>query len=146
MRARPSSFLISLLASACGCAATPAGPPPAAAVEEIRLQAGKSTTMGSPALKLTLEGVDSDSRCPKGEACVWEGDAVLRLSVTGASGIQAFELHTSRKRGPDTVNYEGLSIRLVALEPLPISGLEIAREAYVATLRVERGATPSELQ
>lgn len=109
------------------------------------MQAGESTTIENPALKLTLEGVDSDSRCPKAEACIWEGDAVLRLSVTGASGTQAFELHTSRKRGPDTVHYEGWSIRLVAVEPLPITGREIAAEAYVATLRVDSRAAPSVL-
>lgn len=142
MRAHPYSVLIALLAGICACAAATVG----AVGGEVRLQAGQSTTMESPAMKLTFEGVESDSRCPKGEACIWEGDAVLLLTVTSATGAQAFELHTSPRKGPDAVGYEGWSIRLVALEPLPITGRAIAREAYVATLRVERGTAQSHIQ
>ncbi|MGH8252304.1 MAG: hypothetical protein ACREVI_16695 [Steroidobacteraceae bacterium] len=146
MRARPSSVVIALLASACDCAAESAGTSAGAAGGEVRLQAGQSTTMESPAMKLTFEGVESDSRCPKGEACIWEGDAVLRLTVTSATAAQAFELHTSPRQGPDAAGYDGWSIRLVALEPLPVTGRAIAREAYVATLHVERGTAQSNIQ
>ena len=33
-----------------------------------------------------FEAVHADSRCPKGEACVWEGDAIVLITVRSAAG------------------------------------------------------------
>ncbi len=147
MHARPLLVSVAILAVACGCAATP-GPAPgvadaaasAAARTEIRLQVGQSSAVEGAAFRITFDGVGGDSRCPKGAQCVWEGSAAVRISVTGATGTQAFELQTSARAGPDAAAYEDWAIRVTALEPYPVEGREIAPTAYVVTLAVERGA------
>ena len=69
-----------------------------------------------------------------------EGDAVVVMAVE-ASGRQAarIELHTAAKL-PSAVGYEDWSIRLVALEPYPVTGHAIPPTTYVATISVTRGA------
>ena len=154
MRFRAMVVSTGFLAGACGCAATPGptpGMPPAdppaeapiaAAGPEIRLQAGQSTTVDGPGLQVAFDSVDGDSRCAKGETCVWEGSATVRFTVTGTAGTQSFALQTSRRAGPNVAAYGDWAIRVVALEPLPVQGREIAPTAYVLTLRT-RTRTPA---
>jgi hypothetical protein len=148
MRAGSIVVVLAWLAMAGGCAAAPAPASraapapmqPAKPTGELRLRAGQEAVVQEAAISVRFVGVEADSRCGKGETCVWEGSAGVRLIVTGASGTQAATLHTSPRAGPDAVAYEGWSILLVALEPHPVAGRSIAVTEYIATLRVERGA------
>jgi hypothetical protein len=147
MRNRWLLVSMAWLASPGGCVATPPAmpgvspetPPPAAAGSEIRLQAGQEAAVAGADFRIAFAGVDGDSRCAKGETCVWEGNAAVRLTITGASGKQALTMHTSRRSGPDHATHRGWTIRLVALEPQPIIGRAIEPAEYVATLSIEPG-------
>jgi len=146
MRARLALASMAVLAAVCGCAATPGPDPavaptpatPAATANELRLQVGQSASVDDAGFKVTFEAVVADSRCPKGETCIWEGNATVRLTVTGAAGTQSLELHTSPRAGSGSARYESRSIRLVSLEPYPVAGREVAPAAYTATLSIER--------
>lgn len=59
--------------------------------------------------------VVSDSRCPKGVACVWAGDAELALRVVHANAEKRFSLHTGRQ--PHGALVVGYRLKLVKLEP-----------------------------
>lgn len=107
----------------------------------FQLGVGRSTAVVPNALKIGFDGVTADSRCGKGEVCVWEGDAVVRIWLQGPSGKkERRELHTAA-RSPGTTTFEGFMIRLLALNPVRISGHSIAPKSYVATLAVARGDT-----
>jgi hypothetical protein len=152
MCARLLTVSMAVLAAACGCAATPtptpgmapaeppAAEPVATATTEVRLQVGESAPVDGEGFQVTFDAVEGDSRCAKGETCVWEGSATVRLSLTGAAGNQSMALQTSRRAGPDAAAYGDWAIRVVALEPVPVRGRAIAPSAYVVTLRIERGA------
>ena len=152
MDARVGIVAMACLAAFAGCAATPAAAPgaappgavPPSTGAEIQLQAGQSTRVVAASFKIAFTGVAADSRCAKGETCIWEGSATVQLTVTSAAGAQDLELHTAARSGPRAAAYGEWVIRLVALEPIPVAGREIVRDAYVATLRVERGAADSE--
>lgn len=121
-----------------GCA-VPAAPTPEGSSEaSVRVRHGESVAVASGALEVSFDSVASDSRCPKGETCAWEGDGIVFLSVRepGRPPVR-LELHTSA-RGPSDAGYEVWSIRLVALEPFPVTGRTIAAAEYVATLSVSR--------
>jgi hypothetical protein len=147
MRNRWLLVSMAWLATASGCAATPppapdvspVTPPPVSAGAEIPLQVGQEAAVEGANFRIAFAGVDGDSRCAKGETCVWEGNAAVRLTITGESGTEVLTLHTSRRSGPDYATYGGWAIRLVALEPQPIAGRTIEPGEYVATLRVEHG-------
>ena len=108
-----------------------------AAASELRLELGQTIAVDDGALEITFSEVISDSRCPKGETCFWEGDAVIRLAARSGADAGAIELHTA-SRGPHADVFAGWSIELLALDPTPVAG-KPAPLAYVATLRVGRG-------
>ena len=148
MDARTGFVATACLAAFAGCAATPASAPgapvgdaPVPPATEIRLQAGQSTRVEAAALDIAFTGVAADSRCAKGETCIWEGSATVQLTVTGAGGARETALHTAAMSGPSAAVYGEWTIGLVALEPFPIVGREIAPDAYVVTLSIGRGAT-----
>lgn len=82
--------------------------------------------------------VAGDSRCPKGEQCVWEGDAIVRISLRrGPEPPEKQDLHTS-SREPDAQAGGGYATRLVRLDPQPVTGRPIPQADYLATLQVDR--------
>lgn len=152
MNARAGIVVIASLAAFAGCAAAPAaapgaapvgaGPPPTGA--DVRLAVGQSIRVDAASFEVTFTGVAADSRCAKGETCIWEGSATVRLTVTGADGAREMELHTTARAGPNVSAYGEWAIRLLALEPFPVAGREIAPDAYIATLHIERGVVDTQ--
>lgn len=133
-----------------GCAGTavgtepaaPAMPAPQVSPADIRIELGGTATVEAGALEIRFSEVAQDSRCPKGEACVWEGDAVVRIALKSAADAGTVELHTA-SRLPHSAGFAGWFVELVALDPVPVAGKPIAR-GYVATLRVTRGVAPAD--
>jgi hypothetical protein len=129
-----------LLTPGLGAIDTPRDAKKVALAERFSLRVGESAVVESEALGLGFQGVSNDSRCPKGVKCFWEGDAAVQVWVRRASEAkEQRELHTSA-RGPADAGFENWSIRLVALDPYPVSGRAIRQEDYVATLEVTRGS------
>jgi hypothetical protein len=125
------------LAAACGHRGPAA--PEAPLDTTVRLRVGDFVVV-SGGLRLGFTGVPSDSRCPGDVACVWEGDATVRLSADPPAGVpRALELHTSaRADGAPEAVVDGYRVRLEGLEPAPRSGAAIPPAAYVALVRVDR--------
>jgi len=124
----------SLFAMACGDSSsgspTATGSPPAAINQPVELAPGQSTQVG--ALRVKFEGVTGDSRCPVDVTCVWQGDAVVRLSLTHPRETGTKDLHTA---GPTSTDFQGVVIELVQLDPMPRSTQNIPAESYRAVLR-----------
>jgi hypothetical protein len=103
------------------------------------LSVGQSMVVDGAALEIGFQAVTSDSRCPKGEVCIWEGDATVCIWVQPAAGTkEEFVLHTSSK-GPTVTDFGNWSIRVLALDPYPITGRSILQADYVVTLQVTSG-------
>jgi hypothetical protein len=127
-------------AGACDVAATSA-PRSVAFGDAFELKVGESVMIEDGALLIGFEDVSADSRCPKGEQCIREGDATVRIGVQGARGPkEVLDLHTS-SREPATVSDPGCEVRLLRLEPYPVTGRTIPRGDYVATIEVTRGSS-----
>jgi len=109
--------------------------------ESFNLRLGESAQIEAEALQIGFEDVSADSRCPTGERCIWEGDATVRVWLQKASETrEAHELHTSPKE-QGAVSYLSYEVRLLRLDPYPVSGNTIARGDYRATLEVTRGSS-----
>jgi hypothetical protein len=66
-------------------------------------------------LEVGFDSVLSDSRCKPGVQCVWEGDAVVAVSLRGTDGDRVgAELHTNAKF-PRTADHAGHRVELVSL-------------------------------
>ena len=139
MKCSPVSAWVAGAIVAAGCAANSANEARPALAATFQLRVGQSTAMAGVPLAVGFDAVIADSRCAKGEACVWEGDAIIRVWLQGAGGVrEQRELHTA-SRQPRAVSFEGYGLRLVALAPYRISGRTIPPAAYVATLMVTPG-------
>jgi hypothetical protein len=119
-------------------------PTPAPAPLEIRLdqaievRIGATLQLAGAPVRLIIEAVTEDSRCPTGVNCVWEGDATLRVRAEAPGAEPAalnLHTHTTRQREAD---YQGYRVRLVRLMPWPTQGSRIPPEHYVATILVTR--------
>lgn len=112
-----------------GCSLTaPAGVP---AGRDFQLALGESVMIEGSGVTLTFEDVPSDSRCPKDVVCVWAGNAQVRLVVAGAAA-GAVELNTTLD--PTSAAIDGVELRLVRLEPAPVSTSPTRKTSYRATL------------
>lgn len=84
-------------------------------------------------LSISVEHV-SDSRCPTGVVCVWEGEATVYLYVR-TQNVQELVLSTVRQPKDTVQNYE---IELVDVSPYPDISREIEQEDYEVTLKITR--------
>lgn len=109
--------------------------------KNFSLRAGESAQVRGEALRVGFEGVTADSRCPKGEQCFWAGDAIARIwTQKGAGRREMHELHTALGAA-QAVHVLGHELRLVRLDPYPVSGKMIANAGPFATLMLSRNPT-----
>ena len=141
MRLAAATVVASLAWTACGTA----GPAPPAHIEPDRnfsLRAGESAPARDGTLRIGFEGVTADSRCPKGEQCVWAGDVTARVWLQHGSGPrETRELHIAPSAA-QAVRVLDHDMRLVQIDPYPVSGKPIAKADYVVTLVLSRQSAP----
>ncbi|GAA2985011.1 hypothetical protein [Actinokineospora diospyrosa] len=127
-----------LMLSACGKAAngaTPGGGGPASTPQptvqvgpplntEFDLERGKSTALSDSDVLIAFREVSQDSRCKPGQACVWEGDATLELTLAGS----AVQVHTN-KQFPTEAEAGGYKVSLVKLDVPGVVATLVVRKA-----------------
>jgi hypothetical protein len=78
----------------------------------------------------------SDSRCPEGVECFWQGEVSLKGEWSVNKSKTSIELHsviTNMEKQPD-----GFTIRIVDARPYPKTGTEIKPENSVVTLLIQK--------
>jgi hypothetical protein len=133
------ALVVASIALLGGCVANAESPTEVLLEIDFQLQVGQSAHVAEANLMVGFQGVSSDSRCARGENCFWEGDAIVRIWLQKTGGAKdEFELHTS-SRSQNVAVYKGFSVRLVAVHPAPVSGVEIIAANYVTTFQVTPG-------
>lgn len=100
-------------------------------------------------LAIKFEDVVSDSRCPQGVMCVWEGQVELKMLIANKDTllihpieIQYGEMDSiTEKRSIDTtgfVNYKNYRFALLKVDPTIELGREYSKGAYMAQLQIDR--------
>ena len=135
-----STALALVLVAALAASEDVARPRPVHLDESFALHVGEAAKVDSEKLEIRCDEVVSDSRCPKGAQCIVEGDATVRITVQKGSARTSYELHTSERAGQDA-GVDGLTIRLLRLDPYPVEGKAIDGRDYEATLQVTRGSS-----
>ena len=132
-----------ILASApmgCGTSTDPGGDDMYSSLlenpSEVVLDYGEEVSVGGSILRVAFGQVLSDSRCPTDVVCVWEGNAEVEIGVRAGMGPTIPQrLNTSRD--PRFVDWQGIRITLLELDPAPKSDKAIAAEDYSVRLRFE---------
>jgi hypothetical protein len=118
-----------------GCAGHATQPSQVPLGQSFELRPGSSATLRD-GLKVTFDGVRSDSRCPMDVRCVWAGDAIITVRLSQPAGSQVErELHTDTSGSE--ASYLAYVIKLVTLVPYPRSDRQIPPDDYVAILTVD---------
>jgi hypothetical protein len=102
----------------------------------VELPIGTPVKDAASKATFTFLSVVTDSRCPKGTTCVWEGDAVIELRVMPEGGEpETVQLHLNARTGKDVV-VGSLRLTLERLEPYPEEGRAISARDYRAILAI----------
>ena len=88
-------------------------------------------------LRIRFSSLLQDSRCPKGEQCITQGDASIELQLSEPEQQpEAFQLNT--ESAPGEVEYAKYKIKLISLSPYPGAGEGTDPDRYTATLLVTK--------
>jgi hypothetical protein len=118
-----------LLLSTVSCTSSPAEPVSADGTHTVRY--GGTVTIAGTRVSFTDI---TESRCPKDVACVWAGDAAVRLEAGGESVV----LHTNPSAGASEGKLAGLTITLVEVKPEPVTSTETKKADYIVTIRTSK--------
>jgi len=134
-------LLLALVLS--GCASTPSVPndkPTITLGQEFQVAAGHTATLPAGNVRVVFNGVSEDSRCPAGVQCAWAGQAVVQISVYPPDGTPVgYNLVLgSSAINADLATAGQYTIRLRALDPLPVGSEQVSPTDYVATLLMSK--------
>jgi hypothetical protein len=105
--------------------------------KEFKLKVGEVARVSEAGIKVSLERVVEDSRCPTGVQCVWAGNGKVSVKLSKEKG-DAVSVELNTYAGPKSGTYQGYEVKLVSLDPYPKDGVKTSKDAYVATLMVCR--------
>ncbi len=136
MRLSALAVLIVVAAGACASSARMRAAVQEPSADPFTLAPGESRDVEGAGFTLTFEAVPEDSRCPTGVTCIWEGDAVVRISIA-ASGAEpaTYTLHTNAGFAREAV-HASIRVRLVALSPHPTADGPVSPPDYRATFAI----------
>lgn len=141
--ARDAALLMTaVVAGVTSCGST-SGPSPSTRPvlgEQFTLAVGESTEIAGTSLVLTFREVLGDSRCPSDALilCAWEGDAEVAVHAVAYQADPAiFGLHTN-DQFKVVRQYAGFEVRLVSLDPYPVTTNSIPEQDYRLRLTVGR--------
>jgi len=104
--------------------------------EIVTLHAGQQKKAGRGEITIKFLSVEEDSRCPDGAACVWAGNAKVKVKIGYRKGdAKIFEMNTNM--GPKGDQFGGWAIDLTSLTPAKRAGAK-TRLPYTATFSVTR--------
>jgi hypothetical protein len=106
----------------------------------FELAVGQEIVLADTGLHLRFESVLEDSRCPRQVVCVWSGQTRVAVTIWGgeaAPETKEFSTFSKPPNTTDTHTMQGLSIKLIKVEPYPDSPDQpIPAGAYRITLLV----------
>ncbi len=81
----------------------------------------------------------SDSRCPTDVTCVWEGESSVKINfkVDGTNTPLTLSTHERMGQGPQADTLGNYIIRLLEVNPYPVSTVQVPNEDYEIRLQID---------
>jgi hypothetical protein len=106
--------------------------------QPFSLRVNQTANIEPAGINVTFVNVTEDSRCPSDVECVWAGQVSIVVDVSAPGGNSQLDLTLSGGQS-ETKSFGNYSIRLVDVQPYPVSTKEISLSDYVAMLVVDSG-------
>lgn len=87
-------------------------------------------------LKIKFEGSVSDSRCPIGVQCIWEGAVTIELLINNTEKIKITHHAGSLNDTIRLTDYGNYSVTLIDVNPYPIWNKTTNKRDYIASLKI----------
>ena len=110
----------------------------AALGREFQLEVGQTGFVESENIKITFVEVTADSRCPSDVTCIWAGEVEVLVNIWkddqehGGSALVGPAVKDDRA----VKTFDGYSVKLLKVDPYPISTQIIEASDYIITLVV----------
>jgi hypothetical protein len=120
------------------CEKSPVSTTTAELNQNISLKDGQTVTINSEDLDITFKSVVSDSRCPVGYDCLWEGNAEIEFFLKMAQDTATVRLNTTLDPKEKDI-FNDLHIKLISVKPYPVSNQPpIKPEDYIIEIIVTK--------
>ena len=103
--------------------------------KEVSFQVNQLYTSADGQYTLKITEV-SDSRCPEGVQCIWQGEVTVKGDWTENNNKSSFEIHSVMST--QTIQPTGYTIQIVDAKPYPKYGTESKPENLVVTLLIQK--------
>lgn len=104
--------------------------------EEFQLGQDEIAFFKSENIWIRFVNVREDSRCPADVLCVWQGRVSVAVNVIKGEQNIGFPLTLGENENLALQTFDGYFVRLIKVEPYPISSHEIEPSEYITTLLV----------
>jgi len=108
--------------------------------EQFNLKIDQAVIIESESLKVKFLEVTEDSRCPSDVTCIWAGrvGVLLNISIDNNNLGDIKLMNGADSQKLDIKDINGYSIRLVKVDPYPISTKEIKPSDYIISLIISK--------
>ena len=106
--------------------------------EQFYIKVGQTESINSENIKIKLLEVTNDSRCASDVVCIWAGEvkAVLNVSINNKDMGDTTLTLGAGNDDQSIENIGGYSIKVLAVNPYPVSTHKIEQSEYIVTLIV----------
>lgn len=96
------------------------------------------TTSFDKIYTITFSKVIQDSRCPADAICIRGGDATIQVDITSGDDKREFQLTLDAAESDTMKSFDGYVMKIVSLEPYPLSSIPTKVSDYVAKISISR--------
>lgn len=107
---------------------------------QFQLKVAQSFLLESDGIKITFLNIASDSRCPSGVTCIWQGESISLVNVVkNNQNVGNFNLTSMAGQKNAVVQVaNGYFMHVVNVEPYPLSGKKIPSSDYLVTFLITK--------
>jgi uncharacterized Zn finger protein len=106
--------------------------------EQFYIKVGQTESIDSENIKIKLLNVTNDSRCASDVVCIWAGEVkvVLNVSINNQDKGDTTLTLGAGNTDQSIENIGGYSVKVLAVNPYPVSTHQIEQSEYIVTLIV----------
>ena len=107
--------------------------------KQFYIRVGQTESVEPGNIQVKLIKVTDDSRCPSDVTCIWAGEVkvVLNITIDGEdSGETILTLGANNNDDQNVKNIGGYYVKVIAVNPYPVSTKIIGQSDYIVTLIV----------
>jgi hypothetical protein len=103
-------------------------------IEQVKIH--QSIKYSDAYIRVKLDSVLNDSRCPVDAECFWEGNAAVRFEITTGNVVRKVILNTTLS--PKSAQINDYNIELISLMPFSKSGSILKQSDYYAEIKLQK--------